>query len=245
MRKPNPSLSSDRIAQAALTVLDQVGFAGFSLRGVARMLEVFPGALYWHFPGGREALLAAAAGQAIAGALPPRVQGQAWQDWLRALFHGYRAAIRAHPNVAPVLGSQLLSNTGVDFDLVEAVLAVLAEAGFSGGGLTSAYNVVIAATVGFTTLEFAPPPLDDPASWQDALRARTQSVDPARYPVLAAAMPTMANRAFVVRWENGSQVPLDDSFEVFVESVISGLADHLLRTVTGTDGPADCGGRFN
>lgn len=235
MRKPNTSLSSDRIAQAALAVLDEVGFASFSLRGVARMLEVFPGALYWHFPGGREALLAAAAGQAIAGVLPPHVRGQPWQDWLRALFHGYRAAIRAHPNVAPVLGSQLLSNTGVDFDLVESVLAVLAEAGFSGDGLRCAYNVVIAATVGFTTLEFAPPPLDDPASWQDALRARTQSVDPVRYPVLAAAMPAMANRAFVVRWQNGSHMPLNDSFDVFVESVINGLAHHRLRAAKGMD----------
>ncbi len=188
---------------------------------------MFPGALYWHCPGGRKALLAAAAGHAVSAVLPFEDDSRPWQEWLRALFRRYRAVIRAHPNVAPVLGGQLLSNTNIDFALVERVLSVLARAGFSGPGLAAAYNVTIAAMVGFVTLEFAPLPVDDPAAWRAAQRARTQMIDPDRYPTLARAMPDLANRAFILRWQNGSEMPLDDSFDAYVDTVIDGLACRL------------------
>lgn len=222
-RAGSPNLSRDQIALAALECLDAEGFAAFSLRAVARRLDVFPGALYWHFPAGREALLAAAAGAAVRDVTPPAVLGQPWQDWLRALFHNYRAAVRAHPSVAGVLGSQLLSNTAIDFDLVEGMLAALSAAGFRDQGLVRAYNAAIAAVVGFTTLEFAPLPAEDPAAWQAAQRNRLASLDPARHPHTAATLPALMNRAFITRWENGIEVPLDDSFVAFVEIVIAGL----------------------
>lgn len=228
MGRTKQPLSTERIVGAALACLDEVGFTGFSLRGVARALGVFPAALYWHVPGGRDGLLAAAAGEAIRDILPSGATALSWQDWLRALFHNYRTAVRAHPNVAPVLGSQLLSNAGIDLDLIEALLATLTRAGFAGASLVGAYNVVIAAMVGFTTLEFAPLPADSTEPWQETLRNRLATVDPARHPTLAAHLPAMTNRAFVVRWHNGLDAPLDDAFATYVETVIGGL-DRLPR----------------
>ena len=58
-------------------------------------------------------------------------------------------------------------------------------------------------------------------------RTRTQgsqSADPEQFPLAAALMPKLLNRSFILRWDNGSAVPLDDGFEIFVESFIAGLA---------------------
>ncbi len=223
MGRRREKLSRARIARAALECLDEVGFAGFGLRGVARALSVFPGALYWHMPGGREALLAAAAGEAVRNILPDFDAARSWQDWLRALFRNYRQAIRDHPNIAPILGSQLLSNIDLDLDLVDAILAVLHRAGFRDADLIATYNTVVAAMVGFTTLEFAPLPSERVTDWQLAVRQRLSGVDPGRHPYLGRYLDRMCNRAFMARWENGISVPLDAAFDVYVETVIRGL----------------------
>lgn len=222
---PAPRLTRERIVAAALAVLDDAGAEAFSVREVARRLEVYPAALYWHMGGGRDVLLAAAAGAALDGiAPPPPPVGGDWRGWLRDLFRRYRAAVRRHPRVAAVLGSQLVSNAGVDLGLVEAILATLSQAGFQGPALVDAYNATIAAMLGFATLELAAMPAEDLPGWERALRSRVEAVDAARHPVLAAHLPLLLNRAFILRWRSGDAAPLDDGFEAYVEAFVHGLA---------------------
>ena len=218
-------LSRTQVVEAALECLDRVGIGGFSVREVARAIGVFPTALYWHVPGGRNELLAAAAGAALQDVLPLDA-AMHWQDWLLDLFRRYRRAVQAHPNVAPLLGSQLVSNAGVDLDLVEALLATLRRAGFGGEALRDAYNVSVAAMLGFTTLEYASMPGDDVGRWQEALRTR---LDDAGRPELAAHRDLLFNRAFIVRWQNGREAPMDSGFEAFARATIDGLAVRLDR----------------
>lgn len=132
-----------------------------------------------------------------------------WQVWLRELFGRYRHAIRRHPNIAPLIGAQLVSNTSLDFNLAERVLEALEAAGFRGPALAEAYSVVIAAQVGFVTLEFAPPPTENVAEWTGEMQAMVRSVDRQRHPRLAERLPSMANRSFTLRWENGTAAPMD------------------------------------
>lgn len=220
--KPPPApLSRERIVEAALAHLDRVGLAGFSLREVARDLEVYPTALYWHVGGGRDALLAAAAGAALADVRPPEAED--WRAWFRDLFARYRAAIRRHPGVAPLLAGQLLSNAGVDVGLVEAMLARLAGAGFEGEALRHAYNTAVAAMIGFASLELAAPPPEGTQALRRMMEERLDALDPARHPVLAANLPALRNRAFILRWEDGRSAPLDDSFATFAKAVVAGL----------------------
>ena len=228
-------LSREQVVEAALQCLDRVGIEGFSLREVARAIGVFPTALYWHVPGGRNELLGAAAGAALRNVLPPAA-GATWQDWLLDLFRRYRRAVQAHPNVAPLLGSQLVSNAGVDLDLVEALLATLRRAGFEAEALRDAYNVSVAAMLGFTTLEYASMPSDDVARWQDGLQRR---LDDAGRPELAAHRDLLFNRAFIVRWQNGREAPMDSGFEAFARATIDGLAARLnavAKPPNGDDG---------
>ncbi len=102
-------------------------------------------------------------------------------------------------------------------------LAALAHAGFSGQRLVTAYNAVIAALVGFTTQEFAPIPADDTKAWQAEVRERLNGVQEFTHPILAKNMKLFANHAFILRWQNGVENPLDDSYSAFVEIVIAGL----------------------
>jgi hypothetical protein len=86
-----------------------------------------------------------------------------------------------------------------------------------------AYNAVIAAVVGFTTQEYAPIPSEHTRRWQNDVRARLESVTSARYPILAANIGRLGNRAFVLRWQNGTEAPLDASFDVLIDILIAGL----------------------
>jgi TetR/AcrR family transcriptional regulator, tetracycline repressor protein len=45
--------------------------------------------------------------------------------------------------------------------------------------------------------------------------------------VVHVGTPAFANKAFVLRWSNGTEVPLDSSFEKFVDVIISGLEEDL------------------
>lgn len=211
--------------RAALEEIDDRGLAAFSIRNLASRLGVYPTAIYWHVKS-RDVILAEVVARILAGVEPRR--DQPWQRTLRALFTGYRAAIQKHPNVAPLVGAHLIGNSSIPLSFVENVLAVLADAGFAQRELVAAYNTVIAALVGFVTQELAPVPDDDHALWRSAVQARLSADALEGYPVLRAHLPLLANRAFILRWDSGAQVPLDDSFERYVDVVIGGL-EQLLR----------------
>jgi TetR/AcrR family transcriptional regulator, tetracycline repressor protein len=220
-------LNRAQIIAAALRVIDTAGLDGFTMRAVADELGVFHRAIYWHLPGGRNAVLSAVAAVVFEDVLPSEPDVTNWDAWLRALFCRYRAALRRHPNVAPLLGAQIVSNAGVDLLLVERTLQALDAGGFTGNRRIAAYNAVIAALLGFVTLELAPVPQDDGA-WSEAFATRLQSLDRTLFPTLTAARVDMVNRAFIVRWQSGTEAPLDSGFEMYLDAFLIGL-QHLAK----------------
>jgi len=222
----SPGLSRERIVDAALELIDRDGLEAFSVRGLAQHLSVYPTALYWHVPN-RNALLGDVVSSVLSGITPP--DEPEWTDWLRKLMRSYRAAVRKHPNVAPLIGAQLVSNSSIDFVMIEQILTVLERAGFGGELLRHAYNAVITAMASFVTHEFAARPAEKHDDWMVDLQKTIRGFDRTRYPTLARHMDRLENRSFIVRWQNGGDVPLDDSFDIFVEIFIKGL-EALLRT---------------
>jgi AcrR family transcriptional regulator len=216
------NLSREIVVAAALEEIDRAGLENFSLRCVARSLGVFPTAVSWHVSD-RSQLLAEVVRLVLADISPPGFH-DSWQDFLRQVFHRFRAALREHPNCAPLIGAQLVANSAIDFDFIERLLAALAHAGLSGSRLVAAYNAVIAAVVGFTTQEFGPVPAIGTGPWQKEIRCRLEAVSESRHPLLVRNKALLGNKAFILRWQNGTQAPLDASFEAFVEIVISGIA---------------------
>ena len=227
-RRTVRTLNRETVITAALAEIDRHGLESFSLRNVARSLGVYPTAVTWHVQG-RDHLLAEVVALALANILPAGYP-ESWQSYLRQFFHRYREAVRRHPNIAPLVGSQLVANRAVDLNFVEGLLGTLAHAGLSGAHLAAGYNAVIAAIVGFTTQEFAPIPSEDTKAWQKEVRERLQNVEPSRYPVLSENLKPLANHAFILRWQNGTEAPLDASFETFIDIVIAGLESLVAQT---------------
>jgi AcrR family transcriptional regulator len=215
-------LNRSTVVAAALEEIDRAGLENFSLRNLAKSLGIFPTAVTWHVAD-RSQLLAEVVRLVLEDISPPGFH-DSWQGYLREVFHRFRAALRRHPNCAPLIGAQLVANTAIDFDFIERLLAALAHAGLSGTRLVAAYNSVIAGVVGFTTQEFGPVPTTDAGHWQKEVKDRLEGVPDSKYPVLAQNMALFGNKAFILRWQNGTDAPLDDSFHAFVEIMISGIA---------------------
>lgn len=215
-------LNADIIIDAALLEIDQHGLGAFRIRTLASRLDVYPAAIYWYI-GSKDLILSEVVARVTSQVLPLQSGGD-WKDQLRELFNRFREAVRAHPNVAPLLGGTLIGNAKADLRLVETILAALHDLGLRGVQLASGYSTVIAALVGFVSEEFATEPEKDFAVWQDQLRDRLGNVSAEQFPVLAANMPFLMNQAFIVRWENGAKAPLDTAFAQFIEVVLTGLA---------------------
>jgi len=213
-------LSRDKIVAASMKLIDEQGLEAFSLRAVAKALGVYPTALYWHVPS-RNELVVEIITDVLAEMMPPREL--AWEPWLRELLQRYRSIIRRHPNVAPLIGVQLVSNASVDLTLLETTLEKLHEAGFEGERLVAAYNAVFGTLVGFVTQEFAMVLTDDVDSWTARMGDLVARIDPQTHPMLAAHKELMLNRSFILRWQNGAAAPLDAGFEFYCELLVAGL----------------------
>jgi len=222
-----PALTREYIVDAALEYIDEVGLESFSMRNLATKLQVYPTAIYWYVPT-RNELMA----QIVARVLDQVISSKRRRSldaFLRDLFNNFRDVIRRHPNVAPLIGTQLVSNTNMGLEFVEQLLAHLSRAGLSGAALVGAYNTVIATIVGFTAQEFAPIPTEGSDQWQTQVRERLATISRESYPVLAANLPILSNRAFILRWESGVEAPLDESFRIYVDVVIAGI-ERLIET---------------
>ena len=220
-------LTREAVIAAALEEIDATGLPGFSIRGLARRLGVNPTVVVWHL-GNRNMVLAEVVNAVQGDLVPARPPHQGWQDRLRQIFARSREAVRRHPNVAPLIGAEIVSNVRSDFRLAEALLEALAEAGFTGAALCRAYNATHAALVGFTTQELAQMPGEDLPGWQAGMREHLTRADPRTHPILARELPHLANRAFILRWQNGVDAPMDESFALYVDCFIAGLAAHAL-----------------
>jgi TetR/AcrR family tetracycline transcriptional repressor len=225
---PPPPLTRREVVDEALAFVDAEGVDALTMRKLADRLGVYPTAVYWH-AGSKAALLAAVCERAFADIQLPPADAERWQDWLRAMARSARTTLHAHPNIVPIMSSQLQVTTS-SFPLAESVLTVLEGAGFHGEQLTDAYNTVIGCLFGFLFGELSAEPPEAERDWTAAFRRRLESVDPAVAPTLAANLPTLAGNAFMLRWESGRQRPMQSGFEMALDVLVAGLEAVLRRT---------------
>lgn len=221
-----PGLTKESIVDAAVKLIDTADLESFSMRNLAKELGVYPTAIYWHIPS-RNAVIAEVITRVLIGIVPKDEQD--WKLWLKQLFRNYRQAIQAHPNVAPLIGVQLVSNASVDLNMIESILETLSKAGFADADLPATYNAVIATMVGFTTQEFAMVPKEEAEEWANGMQQVVSSVDGSQYPLLARNIDAFSNKAFILRWQNGAESPLDSGFEAFIDAVVEGFDARLIR----------------
>ncbi len=216
-----PRLSKEIIVAKALEIIDQAGIESFSIRNLAKALKIYPTAIYWYLPN-RNTVIGEVIGLVLQGLVPIDINTD-WRRGLEKLFRNYRECIRKHPNVAPMIGVQLVSNASLNFGMIEDILCALKKAGFKEAMLPAAYNAVISAMVAFPTQEFALVPADDQDNWADSMRSTIEQIDRDQFPVTAKLLPELSNKSFIMRWENGVTAPMDEGFELFISAFIAGL----------------------
>lgn len=222
-------LTRERVVEAAIAQIDAEGLQGFSVRALARRLNVYPAALYWHVGGDKTNLLAEISGSLIASLMSPADLPDDWRETIRLLFKRFRTRVHEHPRAAPLLGPHIRSNGAPNAPWVEIILKALTQAGFEGQGLIDAFNAVVGALEGYITMELAADGASEGSEWVEAFDAGLAAVDERQFPLVKQHLPRMYNRSFVMRWKSGDVAPLDDGYNFLIETLILGLEAKAAR----------------
>ncbi|GAA1485433.1 TetR/AcrR family transcriptional regulator [Brachybacterium fresconis] len=175
MPRPKSHTLTD-VTTAALTVLDQDGYAALSMRAVARELGVSPMALY-RYVADRDELERLVADR-ILEPLVQEVDAGPWQHRIAVLADRLRAAAGAHPEAVPLL-LRHRHDTLNSVRWIETMLAVLAEAGFHSAGRVLAQRAIVHHVLGAIQAQQLSP-LDGAGT------ASLAELPPAEFPHLAA-----------------------------------------------------------
>ncbi|OYD67991.1 TetR family transcriptional regulator [Rhodococcus sp. OK302] len=200
MARPRiPLLSRQIIRDAALTLVDEKGLNDFSMRKLAAALSVQAPSLYSHYANKDELL------DDVANTIMESVDvsGFASDDWRSALQtwgRSYRAALAAHPNIAPFLayGPSLRPSA---LERANAIHGGLVRAGWPQRTATLIGASVKYLVVGAAMSTFSGGFVDDPDIYDE------------RYPHLT--------RAHLLR-ERAAEID-GASFELALDSLLDGL----------------------
>jgi AcrR family transcriptional regulator len=149
---PRPrSLTHDHIAAAALAVIDRSGLAALSMRTVAAELGMGTMSLY-RYVKGREQLERLVVELVLRDIDLQVDAGTPWTDRVAVIAGRIRHAVSAHPAVVPLFVIHRSTSVGV-MRCGEALLGILAGAGFTGAERVVAFRTVFSYLVGAFTTE--------------------------------------------------------------------------------------------
>ena len=176
-----PGLDRQRIVAAAVRFIDEHGLRELTMRRLGGYLGVEGMALYRYVPG-REALLDAVVESVVDEVYADPATGPAsatgWVDHLRRLAHGLRRIALAHPEVFPLIATRPPAAPWVRPPLrslrgIEALLAVMSDAGFSDADAAAVYRSFSSFLLGHLLLEVSSTgvetgPVEEPEAPPDA-----------------------------------------------------------------------------
>jgi AcrR family transcriptional regulator len=201
---PRPrSLSPDRLAAAALAVLDRHGATGLTMRAVATELGMSTMALYRYVEDRDQLELLVV--ESVLGAVdtsPPT--GPLWTDKIKTLVDRVRAEVESHPAAVPLLLRQRHRAIG-SLRWSETVAGILGEAGFEGARRVVALRGLLSYIVGALQLEHYGP-LSGPGTATIAGLARDE-------------FPVMADTA-----AHAHEVTRDEEFRGGLDLLLTGLS---------------------
>ncbi|MEU5698292.1 TetR/AcrR family transcriptional regulator [Streptomyces aurantiacus] len=201
-RPRKPLLSTDRIVGAARTLVDAEGLAALSTRRLAAELGVSGPSLYNHFRTKDQILEAVADSVSAQVDLSMFKDGRDWRTALHDWAVSYRAALRDHPNIVPVL-ARGPGRRPAGLRLADAVFGAMVDAGWPAAQATSIGALMRYFVTGSALGSFAGGFVDDETAY-----------DPADYPHLGQAH-LLAEQ----------QEKIDDrAFETGLTALLDGLA---------------------
>ncbi|MCM1974236.1 MULTISPECIES: TetR/AcrR family transcriptional regulator [Streptomyces] len=174
-RPRKPLLSTDRIVETARVLVDTEGLAALSTRRLAAELGVSGPSLYNHFRTKDEILEAVADSVSAQVDLSMFEDGRDWRTALHDWAVSYRAALRDHPNIVPVL-ARGPGRRPAALRLADAVYGGMVAAGWPPAQATSIGALMRYFIMGSALGSFAGGFVDDESAY-----------DPEDYPHLGQA----------------------------------------------------------
>jgi AcrR family transcriptional regulator len=143
-------LSRDTVLRSALTLLDEEGHDGLTMRKLADRLGVVPMAVYRHVRN-KDDLIDGVLDLATS-MVPIPDASLPWRDGLARLAHAIRSTMLAHPGiVGPLVTRPALGVSGLV--IAEYGLALMRNAGFELEDAERGPKTVLTYTIGFVALE--------------------------------------------------------------------------------------------
>ncbi len=206
LSSPRPHLTRERIAAAAIELIDRDGLAALSMRHLGTALGVEAMSVYRHFAN-KAALLDAVAESLLAELDLPAPTSE-WHDAFREGARAYRALLLRHPNAIPLLATLQLTNPGAA-RAAGSVMAVLRGIGLDPQTALNVLSAIVSYVVGFAFWETGTAPF---------------RAEPDREPI---AFPPDADPYLVALAPELAKADCTDSFEMGLDLLIGGLERHL------------------
>lgn len=199
-------LSRERIVDAALGLIDEVGSETFSVNLLAARLGVRPSSLYNHIAG-KDDLLAAVQ-EVITDAIDSTMfETQPWAEAVGAWARSYREAFIRHPHAIALFATSPVAGAIRTMEMYERVVRGFARAGWPLQQIIPAIVALECFILGSAMDAVAPPDLFHPG---DA----------------AEHVPTLAAAFAAQERGGGSPAESDIAFETGLAAIVRGLVDH-------------------
>lgn len=143
-RPRTPILSVDRIADAAIELVDEG--AGFGVNALARRLGVTASSLYNHISG-RDEIIELMRARLATQSIPDVPEDAGWDRVLSLVVRGQREMYAAHPFVVPLIVGKTITDHGV-ISAYERMASALVAAGFPDGDVLTIISVIDSFSLG-------------------------------------------------------------------------------------------------
>jgi AcrR family transcriptional regulator len=195
-------LSRERIAGAAMALVDREGLAALSTRRLGAELGCEAMSIYHHFPN-KAHLMDALVDLMLAEASVPAADEGHWLERLRQAAHNFRAMALMHPKFFPYFAVHRLNTlSGVAF--INGIIGILREAGFSDRDAARYFR-----GIGYYLTGAA---LDETAGYAkgpSAAEPVSNATIAANFAHLAAAAPYFQPKHFQATFETGLEMLLE------------------------------------
>jgi AcrR family transcriptional regulator len=199
--RPALGLSRERIAAAAMALVDREGLAALSTRRLGAELGCEAMSIYHHFPG-KAHLMDALVDLMLKEGHVAMADEWDWVERLRRAAHGFRAMALKHPKFFPFFAVHRL-NTPSGVAYINGIIGILREAGFSDWDAGAYFR-----QIGYYLTGAA---LDEVAGYakgpSSAEPVSTETIA-AGFKHLAAAAPYFQPQYFQVTFETGLEILL-------------------------------------
>jgi AcrR family transcriptional regulator len=216
-QRPRGSTSTSAVVNAALSVVDDAGVEGLTIRGVAKRANTPPMSLYTHFTN-KEQLLDLMYAE-IVRHLYLDADHPTWQAGLRAVCLQIRAVLMQHPRWAPLLSR---AAPPMEVPARERLLALMTAHGMAPEAAFATLSSAMLVSIGLVLVEFAFREASDPSNTSRQfvqIKAWVETSSPAAHPVTHAAVSKL------------SRFDLGDNFQQSIEALIVGLDAKRIQPV--------------